>query len=354
MATNLLKIHTQTIKTPNPPPPTHPFPFPKHHQNSHISFPSTLLHKPKITPLSPLCSSLSSSPTPPTSKEAAIQQAKTCLSATLSKPLNNLRLTTKLKKPKQPRFRLEIPVADDSPESLSNLAIQLFQDLPIKRRSSKVNVLIIWSNAAFAESAVKAFGASPWSPVEHSDISSIANGNTDNLNSADVVVFLAPEGTQLAVIKTVTDLLFPRPVVIFNPRWAFEEEAELGELGGFVDSFEVIFSFMGLEVKGLLSSRSGVVFRCVRDGVVSGEKWAVFVEEGGELKMVSTFKSRPSIGEVENVLYNLMAINSPVTKSVKFFRDLVSNVTGKNVRGKRKEEYRVIGEGMCTEGRESC
>lgn len=117
---------------------------------------------------------------------------------------------------------------------------------------------------------------------------------------------------------------------MFNPKWGFEEEAEFGELSGFVGSFEVIFSFMGLEVKGLLSKRNGVVFKCVRNGVVSGEKWAVLVEEEqGELKLVSAFKTRPSISEVEYVLYNLMAMNSPVTKSVKFFRDLVSNVTGK-------------------------
>ncbi|KAM2188801.1 hypothetical protein ACFX1R_032299 [Malus domestica] len=114
----------------------------------------------------------------------------------------------KLKKPKQPRFRLEIPLADDSPESLSHLALQLFQDLPIKRISSKVNVLNVWSNAAFAETALKAFGACPSTPVEHSDISSIANDNTGNLNSADVAVFLAPEGTQLAVTKRDTNLLF--------------------------------------------------------------------------------------------------------------------------------------------------
>ena len=66
------------------------------------------------------------------------------------------------------------------------------------------------------------------------------------------------------------------------------------------------------------------------DGVVSGERWSVLVEEeDGKLKVISTFKARPSIGEVENVLYNLMAMNSPVTKSVKFLKGLVSNVTGK-------------------------
>lgn len=145
-----------------------------------------------------------------------------------------------------------------------------------------------------------------------------------------MAVFLAPEGSQLAVIKTVTESLYPKPVVIFNPKWVSEEESNFGELSGFVGSFEVVYSFMGLEVRGVLSKRKGVIFKCVRDGVVSGERWTVLVEEeGGELKVVSRFKTRPSIGEVENVLYNMMAINSPITKSAMFFRGLVSNVTGK-------------------------
>ncbi|XP_004294338.1 PREDICTED: uncharacterized protein LOC101295203 [Fragaria vesca subsp. vesca] len=322
MASNLLRLHTKTITTPNP---ASPFSHTKTLSSSSLPFPSTFLNKTKTLSLSPLCSL-----TPPNSKEAAIQQAKTCLTTTLEKPLNNLRLTSKLKKLKQPRFRIEIPVADDSPESLSQLALHFFKDLPIKRKGSPVNILVLWPDITSAESAVKAFMSSPASPVEHLDIPSVANGNTRISNTADVAVFLAPEPSQVAVMKTVAELLYPRPVVMFNPKWGFEEEAEFGELSGFVGSFEVIFSFMGLEVKGLLSKRNGVVFKCVRNGVVSGEKWAVLVEEEqGELKLVSAFKTRPSISEVEYVLYNLMAMNSTVTKSVKFFRDLVSNVTGK-------------------------
>lgn len=47
----------------------------------------------------------------------------------------------------------------------------------------------------------------------------------------------------------------------------------------------------------------------LKDGVLSSEKWYVFVEEDGELKVVSRFKTGPSIVEVENVLYNLMAVH---------------------------------------------
>ncbi|KAK9074205.1 hypothetical protein SSX86_006802 [Deinandra increscens subsp. villosa] len=269
---------------------------------------------------------------PPNSKEEAIQQAKICLTSTLEKPLNNPKLTAgKLKKLKQPRFRVEIPVIDDSPDSLSQLALQVFDEMPMRRKGSNVKILILWPSSGLKEAANKlAFGS-----VEHADISSLMNigdGEKRVLNSNDVVVFLTPEASQMEVMERVTNIVYPKPVVIFNPRWSYDDEENknsVGDFAGFLGSFEVIYSFMGLEVRGLLSKRNGVVFKCVRDGVLSGERWSVLVEEEGELKVVSRFKTRPSIVEVENVLYNLMAVNSPITKSAKFLKGLVSNVTGK-------------------------
>ncbi|MED6191603.1 hypothetical protein PIB30_001882 [Stylosanthes scabra] len=272
-----------------------------------------------------------SSPNLPNSKDEAIQQAKTSISTTLEKPLNNsTKLIGKFKKLKQPKFRVEIPLIDDSPDSISQLALDIFGDIPINRRGSPIRVLLLWPNPSLRDAATVAFKSQSDGKVEHFDIPSLQNSDPRILNSADVAVFFVPEVSQLDLIRTVSDEFYPRPVVMFNPKWAFEEEGNFDDdLAGFVGSFEVVYSFIGLEVRGLLSKRKGVVFRCVRDGVVSGEKWNVFVEEGEEMKVVTTLKARPTIVEVENVLYNLMAMNSPITKSVKFIKGLVSNVTGR-------------------------
>ncbi|KAK6934395.1 protein of unknown function DUF1995 [Dillenia turbinata] len=172
-----------------------------------------------------------------------------------------------------PRFQVEIPVIDDdAPSSLSQLALEVFGDLPIRRKGVATDIRA--------------------------------------LTTTDLAVFLAPEASQLEDIKTFSDSLNPKPIVIFNPKWNFEEESNFGDLSGFVGSFE----------------RKGVIFKCVRDGVLSGERWSVLVEEEGELKVILRFKSRPSIGEVETVLCNLMAMNSPITKSAKILRKLVSTV----------------------------
>ncbi|XP_052178589.1 uncharacterized protein LOC127792205 [Diospyros lotus] len=292
-----------------------------HPSSSSLPFPA------KFKPLPLAIRSSLPSPSPPASKEEAILQAKTSLSTTLQKPLNNPKLPGKLKKLKQPRFRVEIPVNDDSPAALSQLALQVFGEMPLKTRGSPAKILILWPNPESAEAAARAFGSRASALVEHSDIASV---EARALNSAQVAVVLAPEASQLGTIETVSDGFFPKPVVIFNPRWGFDEESSFDELGRFVESFEVVYSFTGLEVRGIFSKRKGVIFKCVRDGVLSGERWVVLVEEDdGELKVASSFKDRPSIAQVENVLYNLMAINSPITKSAKFLKDLVSSVTGK-------------------------
>ncbi|KDP39044.1 hypothetical protein JCGZ_00801 [Jatropha curcas] len=325
MASNLLKFHIHSFKNTNL--------STSFVQHKNLTFFPSNNHRnrPKVSSVSILLSSLSSSTiAPPSSKEEAILQAKTCLSKTLQKPLNNPKLAGKLKKLKQPRFQVEIPVIDDSPNSLSQLALDVFRDLPIKRKGSIVKILILWPNPTLKNIATEIFQSNSSNNVENVEISSVINGDSRLLGSIEIAVFLAPETSQLAAIETITDNLYPKPVVILNPKWGFEEENDLGELSGFVESFDVIYSFLGLEVRGILSKRKGVVFKCVRDGVVSGERWIVLVEEeNGEMKVVSRFKTRPSIGEVENVLYNLMAINSPITKSAKFLKDLVSNVTGK-------------------------
>ncbi|GAB4846214.1 hypothetical protein Ancab_025210 [Ancistrocladus abbreviatus] len=342
MAYTSVKLHSQAIRLPlqHPSPPFslcktffQPLSVPSNNLHySHLYFlPWKLLETQRLPSIS-IHASLSSdsSPTPPTSKEEAILQAKTCLSSTLQKPLNNPKLTGKLKKQKQPRFRVEIPVVDDSPASITQLAFNIFGDLPVKRKGSPVKILFIWPNPTLKEGAVEAFGSTSLNMIDHVDLATVMTVDNRNLNSADVAVFLAPEASQLNVVRVFSGGFYPKPLVLFNPKWGFEEESGFNELSSFVGSFDVVYAFLGLEVRGILSKRNGVLFKCVRDGVLSGEKWNVLVEEEGTLKVVSRFKSRPSIVEVETVLYNLMAVNSPITKSAKILRNLVSNVTGRN------------------------
>ncbi|CAM0954764.1 unnamed protein product [Alopecurus aequalis] len=277
-------------------------------------------------------------PTPPASREEAVAQARSCLATALRKPLNNSLPARKVKKQqRQPRFRAEIPVIDDSPGSLARLAFDVFSGLGLSRKGSPARLLLVWPSSGELELAVREF--KNWgdsSALAHAQLNAVA---PDALGACDAAVFLAPGRAQVDKLRAAVNALDPKPAVLFNPAWSFEVEEE-GAFGGiakgFVGSFNVVYSFMGLEVKGLLSKKKGVLLRCVEGGRFGGESWVLMVEEedegaagAPEFKVVSRLKRRPTIGEVENMMYNLMAANSPVTKSARFLRELVSNVTGR-------------------------
>ncbi|KAG2293187.1 hypothetical protein Bca52824_039856 [Brassica carinata] len=163
-----------------------------------------------------LCSSLSSSSSPPISKEEAILQAETCLSSGLAKPLNNPKLASpKLKKLKQPRFRLEIPILDnDSPSSLSQLAFPSLATCPPRDEAP--------TSSSFSSSGQTLLS---WN----------LQSKLSALRSADVAVFMAPERSQLKDVRISTEGFAMKPVVMINPRWLFEEDKS-----DFIGSFDVI------------------------------------------------------------------------------------------------------------------
>ncbi|KAK8919037.1 hypothetical protein KSP39_PZI021532 [Platanthera zijinensis] len=293
--------------------------------------PATLL--PQLLPKTLFCITCCSLP-PPSTREEAISQARSCLSSSLQKPLNNPLpiLTRKLRKQRQPRFRVEIPIADDiSASSLTALAAELFSDLPITKKGSAPNILLFWPSLDLAHSARREFSSSR--SLIHSDIASAVG---DELSTfADLAVFLAPEASILEDVRLLANCLSPKPVVLFNPKWAFEEEKGFdAPLGSFVGSFDVVYSFMGLEVRGLLSRRNGVLFKWAADGVVGGEGWLLMLSWAASQlhKVLSKYQGRPSPGPLDNVLENTTAVSRNVYKSLAFIRTLVATMTENRTR----------------------
>ncbi|KAJ1263524.1 hypothetical protein BS78_09G192000 [Paspalum vaginatum] len=283
-----------------------------------------------------------SNPSPPSSREDAVAQARSCLARALQKPLSNSIPLKKLKRQRQPRFRAEIPVVDDSPGSLARLAFDVFSGgAGVSRKGAPARLLLVWPSAEALAVAVREFENNGDPATAHAQLGSVPPGALSACNAA---VFLALAPAQVELAMAAAAALEARPVVLFNPAWSFDEEEEKEKFGGgargFVGSFDVVYSFTGLEVRGLLSKKRGVLLRCDEGGRYGGESWVLMVEsdggapEGQEFKVVSRLKKRPTIGEVETMLYNLMAANSPVTKSARFLREMVSNVTG----GRSKEQ----------------
>ncbi|TVU20048.1 hypothetical protein EJB05_36235, partial [Eragrostis curvula] len=332
---NLLNLPTSKIalKPPLPPLPTRPsLSAPPRRPFARVSLARSEPPRPQRVQSSP---SSEAAPSPPSSREEAVAQARSCLAAALQKPLNNSVPLKKQKRQRQARFRAEIPVVDDSPGSLARLAFDVFS-AGVKRKGAPARLLLVWPSAEALAAALREH--SNWGDsTAHAQLDAVA---PDALGACDAAVFLAPATSQVDKVRAAAATLEPKPVVLFNPAWSFDEEEQGGDAfggagaKGFVASFDVVYSFTGLEVRGLLSKKTGVLLRCVDGGRFGGESWVLMVEadapaKAGEFRVVSRLKRRPTIGEVETMLYNLMAANSPVTKSARFLREMVSNVTGR-------------------------
>ncbi|KAF0927081.1 hypothetical protein E2562_029840 [Oryza meyeriana var. granulata] len=334
MALSLLNSPTSKLAPKPPlPPPSRQFAPPQQQQKQSPLHLSLLLREQPRHVRSSSSPPVDASPSPPSSREEAVSQARSCLATALRKPLNNSVPPRKLKKQRQPRFRAEIPVVDDSPGSLARLASDVFSSgLGVSRKGggAPARLLLVWPSSE--ELGVALQGPYDWgTSTAHAQLDAVA---PDALSSCDAAVFLAPGRSQVEKMRAAADALDPKPVVLFNPAWSFDEEEGFAvSESGFVCSFNVVYSFTGLEVRGLLSKKRGVLLRCVEGGRFGGESWVLMVEDDAapevdQFKVVSRLKRRPTIGEVETMLYNLMAANSPVTKSARFLRQLVSNVTG--------------------------
>ncbi|KAL6839236.1 hypothetical protein ACP4OV_030908 [Aristida adscensionis] len=336
---NLLNLPPSKIalKPRLPPPPRHPsLVAPPPQSPLHLSLLRARPPRRVRSPASSTSDAAEAAPSPPSSREEAVAQARSCLAAALQKPLNSSVPLKKLKRQRQVRFRAEIPVVDDSPASLAGLAFDVFAGGAVSRKGAPAKLLLLWPSAEALAAALREFQDRGDSAAAHAQLGSVAPGA---LAACDAAVFVAPARAQVEELRAAAAELDPKPVVLFNPAWSFDEEAEGGGGGGgaaargFVASFEVVYSFTGLEVRGLLSKKRGVLLRCADGGRFGGESWVLMVEadapaKDGEFRVVSRLRRRPTIGEVETMLYNLMAANSPVTKSARFLGDLVSNVTG--------------------------
>lgn len=118
-----------------------------------------------------------------------------------------------------------------------------------------------------------------------------------------------------------------RPVVLVNAEGAGDLSAQRhlsASLRAVLASFETCYSFTPLALQGLFSRSEGAVLKSAGGGrAPAAAPWLVFSKRGGKLQLVGSMKQRPQARDLEDMLYQSMAANSPVTKSVNFVKGLL-------------------------------
>lgn len=290
----------------------------------------------------PLCrhqlEAAGASEAPPNSREESLLQARSSISSFLEKALKSAGPSTvKQRKPqRQARLRVEMPLLDESDAMRASLLVDLFSTLSIGKKGTHF-ALSVFCNSGIMEKLKKEPCFNPKPSLQSSpDLQETLTpsyakapsfrcydiADTVELDDTQVIVILAPKLSELTYMLNIAKAGDPRPLLLLNPDWAPEEEEAEASHASFLQSFEVVYSYLPLAIQGFFSKTEGAVLKHVKSGAPAGRPWLVFAKEGDTMKCVSSLKKRPTAVDLENALYNAMAANSPVTKSIKFLRGL--------------------------------
>ncbi|XP_024385287.1 uncharacterized protein [Physcomitrium patens] len=267
------------------------------------------------------CKGASGGDVPPESREEAIEQAAGSVSALLVKSLKRQGPTTvkQRKEQRQVKLRVEIPVLDDSPSSLISLTLELLSALFNGKREAPSVAVFLSGESAVVLAREK---------YANSGISSVnrfcnIQAECEVPGDESVIVVAGARFEDVACLQELARNVTPRPIVVLNPEWSPEDEKD-AKWGALLTSFETAYAFLPLAIQGFFSKTEGAVLKNVQSGAPGGRPWLIFLKEDGKFTRLSSLQRKPGPAELESALYNAMAANSPMTKSIKFLRGLVS------------------------------
>ncbi|GBG61632.1 hypothetical protein CBR_g22430 [Chara braunii] len=247
---------------------------------------------------------------PPASEGECVQQAVTAILSALSKTVGSggvggmgiiggakgVRKQKQGVHLRQPRLRIQIPVADESPSTGARLAMDLVSALRERgggRYTSPIEL-------CFADPDARAATG-----VDHEQAAQLSLRISDSTNrsmassESSLIFVVSPREEQVPGLQLFCNSA-GCPVIVLNPYWS--EEASLSPgVRGFIGSFDIVYSFTPLAIQGLFSKSEGAVLKYVRSGHAGASPWMIFAKEDGEFKMKTELRKAPSPEELEKV-----------------------------------------------------
>lgn len=258
---------------------------------------------------------------PPSSRQDAVQQAGASLAALLEKSLKRQGALVKQRKDqRQLRLRVEIPVLDESPSSLFALSLDLLSAFVSGKKGLVTDIAVCFREASLVELGRKEHSH----PLEVPRLHFLEIGEAATVPKECSCLFVvAPSLMNAPAVGAIAAQAGVRPLVVVNPEWPEEEEG-YEACKALISSFEAAYSFTAICIQGMFQKTEGAILKHVKSGAPSGRPWLLFVKEGDKHKCIASFKRRPEASELQSSLYNFIAANSPITKSVGFLRGLLT------------------------------
>ncbi|KAL0038912.1 hypothetical protein WJX77_001626 [Trebouxia sp. C0004] len=245
----------------------------------------------------------------PHSREQAIKQASDSLATQLGTavPKSKGFQSTGTKK-----LAVDVPVADQSAPAVAQLVADLLQGLP-NGIVDKLTVVFADEDAAQAAKNLQQHAKRRYKAIY------LGDAFLDGISG--MLLLVGPTKDQVEKVEVLLSQWRGRAAVLLNAEWTPENVDS--QYTVFVKSFESVYSFLPLAIQGFIFKTDAIIFKQVTKGTPSASPWFVFVKAGRDHACIARQQQRPTPENLEMAFYNYKASESPITKGVKFFKNII-------------------------------
>ncbi|KAL0047175.1 hypothetical protein WJX82_008677 [Trebouxia sp. C0006] len=245
----------------------------------------------------------------PDSREQAIKQASDALATQLGTAV-----------PKSKGFQsfgtkklaVDVPVADQSAPAVAQLVADFLQGLP-NGIVDKLTVVFADEDAAQAAKKFQQHAKRRYKAIY------LGDAFLDGISG--MLLLVGPTKDQVEKVEVLLSQWRGRAAVLLNAEWTPENVDS--QYKAFVKSFESVYSFLPLAIQGFILKTDAIIFKQVTKGTPAASPWFVFVKAGRGHTCIARQQQKPTPENLEMAFYNYKASESPITKGVKFFKNIV-------------------------------
>ncbi|KAL6755308.1 hypothetical protein V8C86DRAFT_2678906 [Haematococcus lacustris] len=266
----------------------------------------------------------------PDSQEAAVEEAVQAVLSQLapitSRPSKVVSKGFGVKPIPPALLHVEIPIASQDPQPLTDLAFSLGAKLAAALRLSRpADTLLVFSDTgAVAHASRRLEGGS--TTLLQARVMELRQACRQEAVQAPLLLMMAPTLEEVALAEQLVEETWSGGQVAVLVNAGFKAAgAPVVTLpqpqADFVGRLLDVYCFQPVSIKGFLGSKEGAVVRRVERGGAEAAVWRILLTRpGGRMEQVGQTRQRPSNTDLELAFINASAAASPLTNLVKAFR----------------------------------
>eukprot|EP00892_Ulva_mutabilis_P002764 jgi/Ulvmu1/12489/UM009_0142.1 len=240
----------------------------------------------------------------PQSKDESMRQAAQALASSLQTSKKRRKKGQTLW-PGVKRLSIEIPIADTTPEADLKLATDLIESIPA---AAGIPIVLFASQESTDLARTEDVPFVVFSLEE----CMAEQEDEEQLNGPLLIVGAGEDQCHLCK-RVVNQMWSGRLLLVVNAAWMREDVADLDKT--FACSLDPVYFFLPITLGGIVGgNKMAYLFRWT---MAATDKWSVCLEDSDGMKCVGQMDTKPTNGDIEAMVYNASAANSPLAASAK-------------------------------------